>query len=407
MSRAKDVLSIALTENNLSDILSEDRDVFGPIYAEVVDFISNYYAQYSEAPSATMVNKHFKDNDLVSEKKGKLQYEIDALRSEFVKGEIESMMVKISRNLDKRSSDDILAQMIQKASALQRLTSGAKDIDITDVDLAVETFRRKREEIEEHGGGIMSGIEAWDHAIPMGMQPGNSITLMGYSGKGKSFIADLVAVNAYLQGKTVMIGSWEMSADEQRARMMGILGKGRYLINELAVGNVNDDEFTSWGMQNLNTGGKIIVVEQEGHKSMTPASLQAKIDKHRPDMVVFDYLQLMEDNGRTKEITPRMMNLSREIKQLATSNKIVCVSITAVTDDETKKRDAPPRMSQIAWSKAVEYDSDLVIAVHRYDDTDFMELVARKVRRSAFFAMRYTVDLSRGVFNPIMDSEYA
>lgn len=404
MSRAEDVLSIALTENNLTDILSEDRDVFGPVYAEVVDFISDYYAQYNESPSTSVVNNHFKDN-VVHEKTGTLKYEIDALRSEFVKGEVENMLVALSRNLDKRPSDEILAKMIEKASSLQRLTSGAKDVDVTDLDLAVEAFQRKRAEIEEDGGGIMSGIEAWDHAIPMGMQQGNSITLMGYSGKGKSFVSDLVAVNAYLQGKTVLIGSWEMSAEEQRARIMGIMAKGRYIINELAQGDVDDDEFTSWGMQNLNTGGKIIVVEQEGHKSMTPSSMQAKIDKHRPHLVIFDYLQLMEDNARTKDMTPRMMNLSREIKQLATSNKIVCMSVTAVTDDDTKKRDAPPRMAQIAWSKAIEYDSDLVIAVHRYDDTDFMELVARKVRRSAFFAMRYTVDLARGVFNPIMGDD--
>lgn len=404
MSRAEDVLSIALTENNLTDILSEDRNVFGPVYAEVVDFISDYYAQYNESPSTSVVNNHFKDN-VVHEKTGTLKYEIDALRAEFVKGEVENMLVALSRNLDKRPSDEILAKMIEKASSLQRLTSGAKDVDVTDLDLAVEAFQRKRAEIEEDGGGIMSGIEAWDHAIPMGMQQGNSITLMGYSGKGKSFVSDLVAVNAYLQGKTVLIGSWEMSAEEQRARIMGIMAKGRYIINELAQGDVDDDEFTSWGMQNLNTGGKIIVVEQEGHKSMTPSSMQAKIDKHRPHLVIFDYLQLMEDNARTKDMTPRMMNLSREIKQLATSNKIVCMSVTAVTDDDTKKRDAPPRMAQIAWSKAIEYDSDLVIAVHRYDDTDFMELVARKVRRSAFFAMRYTVDLARGVFNPIMGDD--
>lgn len=404
MSRAEDVLSIALTENNLTDILSEDRNVFGPVYAEVVDFISDYYAQYNESPSTSVVNNHFKDN-VVHEKTGTLKYEIDALRAEFVKGEVENMLVALSRNLDKRPSDEILAKMIEKASSLQRLTSGAKDVDVTDLDLAVEAFQKKRAEIEEDGGGIMSGIEAWDHAIPMGMQQGNSITLMGYSGKGKSFVSDLVAVNAYLQGKTVLIGSWEMSAEEQRARIMGIMAKGRYIINELAQGDVDDDEFTSWGMQNLNTGGKIIVVEQEGHKSMTPSSMQAKIDKHRPHLVIFDYLQLMEDNARTKDMTPRMMNLSREIKQLATSNKIVCMSVTAVTDDDTKKRDAPPRMAQIAWSKAIEYDSDLVIAVHRYDDTDFMELVARKVRRSAFFAMRYTVDLARGVFNPIMGDD--
>ena len=202
-----------------------------------------------------------------------------------------------------------------------------------------------------------------------------------------------------------MLVSLEMTAEEQRARIWAILNNGGFVINDLASGDISDDEVKSWGAHNLRTGGKIIVIEQDGQSDVTPSAVQAKIDKHRPDMVVFDYLQLMMDNSKSKDMTPRMMNLSREIKLLATSNKIVCVSITAVTDDESKKRDSPPRMAQVAWSKAIEYDSDLVIVVHKYEGTSVLEIVSRKVRRSDFFAMRFHVDLARGLFEPLMEGD--
>lgn len=403
-ARAADVLSIALSQNSITDILTEEREVFGPVYGQVVEFVGDYHAQYGEPPTVEIVNKHFDDNVVSHNTEGNLRYEIDAMRQDYVKSSVDNMLVTLAKNLDAVPTDELLAKIISRATKLQRLTNAVKDIDITDVDIALQDFARARLE-DENGAGIMTGIEAWDTAIPMGMRPGQSITLMGYSGKGKSFIADYLAAQAYFQGKTVMLVSLEMSAEEQRARIWSIIAQGKFFINALNNGEVSDSEITAWGAENLKTGGKIIVIEQEGHADVTPGAVQAKIDKHRPHMVIFDYLQLMMDNGKSKDMTPRMMNLSREIKLLATTNKIICVSVTAVTDDESKKRDSPPRMAQVAWSKAIEYDSDLVVVVHRYEDTPYMELVARKVRRSDFFAMRFSVDLARGIFTPMMGDE--
>lgn len=404
-SRAGQVLTLALKQNSISDILTENRSIFGPVYEQVVEWISEYHIRYNSAPSIHEVNSHFDEELLGDDAEGNISYELDALRDEYVKSEVDRMLIALANNLDKRSSEEILTKMVAKANELQRLTSKVKDIDITDVELALEDFARAKHAEENNSAGIMSGIEAWDYCLPQGMQGGNSIILMGFSGRGKSFIADYIAANAYLQGKTVMLVSLEMSAADQRARILAILAKGSLFVNSVANGDVDADRFRDWGVENLNTGGKIIVVEQDSHREITPVDIQVKQDKHRADLIILDYLQLASDNARTKEMTPRMMNLSREIKLLATSNNVPVISIAAVTDDESKKRDAPPRASQLAWSRAIEYDSDLILSIHKYDDTPFLEVIARKSRRSPLFAMRYTVDLERGVFDPMMEEE--
>lgn len=405
-NRAGRVISIALEDKNLVDLMSEERDIFGPVYKDVVEWIGEYSAKYRGVPSIAEVNDNFKENVLEpAPSSGNIKYEIESLREEYVKSELDTMLVKLARNIDKRPSSEILAKMTEKANDLLGLTHKVKDVDITDIDLAITDFQAARKDNEDGGSGIMTGISAWDAALPAGMCAGQFITLMGYSGKGKSFVADYLAAEAYKQGKTVLLGSFEMSASEQRARIFGILANGGFLINDLNQGLVTEGSMRSWGSENLSTGGKIIVVEQDGHAPMTPSSMQSKIDKYRPDLVILDYLQLMMDNAKTKEITPRMMNLSRENKLLATSNDTVVVAIAAVTDDETKKRDSPPRMAQIAWSKAIEYDSDLVVVVHRYEDTPYLEIISRKVRRSDMFGMRYMVDLARGVFEEAYEDD--
>lgn len=403
-SRPGEVISLALSQGNVSEILTEEREVFGSAYKEVVDFIGEYHVKYGEPPTPATVNKHFGDDVVEDKAEGNLRYAMDSMRSDYVKSEVDNMLVQVSKNISTAPSNELLNKIISRASQLQRLTQRVKDVDITDVDQALKDFARARIE-DTDGAGIMTGIEAWDEALPMGMRPGNLITVMGYSGKGKSFITARLAAEAYKQGKTVLIVSLEMSADDQRSRIWSVLAEGRFFVNDLANGKISDDEATSWGMQNLKTGGKIIIIEQDGQGDTTPSSIQAKIDKHRPHIVIWDYLQLMMDNQRHKDMTPRMMNLSRELKVLATSNKIVCISVTAVTDLETKKRDAPPLMSQVAWSKGIEFDSDLVIVVHKYDNPDIIEIVARKSRRSPLFAMKFFVDLSRGIFEPIMGGE--
>ena len=131
--------------------------------------------------------------------------------------------------------------------------------------------------------------------------------------------------------------------------------------------------------------------------------LQAKIDIHRPDVVILDYMQLFMDNAKTQAMTPRMLNLSREIKLLAMSNELPIVSITAVTDEDGDKRDAPPTLKQVAWSRGIEYDANLAIAVHRPDDSDMVEIIGRKNRHGSLFDFYFDVQWDEGIWEEKFD----
>lgn len=403
MSVAANAISSALTNKAIAELLAEDKEMFGP-FEPVHDFIFNYYNENGTAPSISLVNKHFKEPDMIpSDVEGDVKYYLSELREEYVKGQIDDMLIKIAKHRNEKSAADLLAGISKKGAELSRHVNRVKDVDITNLDLAIEDFRQARLDSLDGVAGLSTGIDAWDASVPSGMAPGHNIVLMGYSGKGKSFIADLIIANAYLQGKKVLLFSLEMSAKEQRQRIYSIIAQGKFFINDLATGNVPEGDIRGWGEDALNTGGSIVVAESDGYSGVTPNLMRAKIERIRPDLVVLDYLQLAMDNGNTKDMTPRMLNLSREIKQLATACQLPIITITAVTDDDGKKRNSPPTIAQIAWSRAIEYDADLAVSVHKYDGTNIIELACRKNRRGEMFNMRFEVDLSRGIFVPMMD----
>ena len=81
------------------------------------------------------------------------------------------------------------------------------------------------------------------------------------------------------------------------------------------------------------------------------------------------------------------MLLADKIKEIAKQNNIPIVDITAATADDISDQDEPPMMSQVAWSKAIEYDADMAMAIHRYPNTNMIEIVSRKNRHGHEYAL--------------------
>ncbi len=60
-------------------------------------------------------------------------------------------------------------------------------------------------------------------------------------------------------------------------------------------------------------------------------------------------------------------------------------------------------MSQVAWSKAIEYDADMAMAIHRYPDSNLIEVVSRKNRHGHDFGVYLDWDINRGIIKEIFE----
>src|ERR1044072_8201681 len=398
-SNEANVLAAVCENKDIHVILGEKKEIFGA-YADVYEFMREYYLQHKAVPAVSIIEERFGEVDFPTKIDAASAFYMAELRNEYVSNRMEEIMLKAGEALGNRAAGDVLQKLLTSLSKLGQHTYSVRDLSLTDIDAAAEHFDKLREITEANDGtpGIATGFDAIDSAYPTGMAPGHSIIFMGYTGRGKSMFSGVLGVNCWLQKRKVMVISWEMSPEEYRERIYATMSEGMFKMNSLARGEVDSDDFRTWATKKFKDSADFIVVSNQGNANVTPNTIQAKIDTHRPDIVILDYLQLMMDNAETQAMTPRMLNLSREIKLLAVSNNIPIISITAVTDEDNDKRDAPPLLSQVAWSKGIENDANMAIAVHRHDDTDVVEIAGRKNRHGPLFGCFFQVDFNSGLW---------
>jgi replicative DNA helicase len=303
----------------------------------------------------------------------------------------------------------VIGELQSQLSSLNKYTNNVRDLDITDADNAIKHLEALKVRTAEMGGspGIKTGFQSIDLAYPTGMAPGHLIVAIGWPGRGKTWFTSYLACKAWEQGFKPMIVSLEMTPENMRDRIYTMLGSGLFKASDFAKGDINIDDFRSWSGKKFADKNKFILVSNEGSGNVTPNAIQAKIDQHKPDIVILDYHQLFTDNNNSKAPTERNMNISREFKNLAVRNNIPIIDITAATADDITDQDNPPMMSQVAWSKAIEYDADMAMAIHKYKGTDMIEIVSRKNRHGHDFGVFLDWDINRGIVKEIYENPFA
>lgn len=368
-------------------------------YSDVWDGMKSYYTKYHSVPSVDVLVQKYPDLDEV-DVSGDTRYYIDQLRDQVIKARIVNLVTTAGAELKTDSPSRVLEKLNVGLTKLSRLSSSARDLDITDFEAAAERIQQVAERSSEMGGapGIKTGLKSIDLNYPTGMAAGHLIVPIGYSGKGKTWFASYLACQAWAQGFHPMIVSLEMSPEAMSDRIYTMMASGLFSASGFSRGDVNIDSFREWGRKTMTDKPPFTIVSTDGATDMTPSMVEGKIEQHRPHLCIADYHQLFTNNGRSNSPIERAMNVSREFKRIALSRKIAMMDITAVTADDST-RDNPPMLSQVAWSKALEYDADLAFAVHREGDSNMINIVGRKNRFGDLFDFFMKVDLDRGLWS--------
>lgn len=401
-TREAKVLSAVCENKDIHALLGEPDELFGA-YGDVYSFIKQYHYEHKQVPDVDLVNEKFEGAELERNTLGvPTQHYLGELKSAYMENRLSSIAMNMAQAVkDSRGTPkEILEKSQTELAKLGRFTMTSNDLELTDFENAERWFEKAREISEANGGtpGISTMFDSIDSAYTSGLEPGHFVVVMGYTGRAKTFWSDLLAIRAWQQGYKVLIISLEMTPEEQRARIYPMMSPGMFSISEMNRGKVDEDTFREWSRKELQGSASFKVVSNEGQGDVTPNYIQAKIDRYKPDLVICDYMQLMTDNGKSRGMVERMTNLSHELKRLAMTNNLPIVAITAVTDDDGNKRDAPPLLHQVSWSSAIEYDGNLVIAVHMHTDSNIVEIASRKSRHGPHFRFFLETDIDRGIW---------
>jgi replicative DNA helicase len=405
MNTESAVITSVCENKDISTVLAENIDEVFTSHRDVWEGLKSYYLKFKSVPDVSVLTEKFKDFEPTNVK-GETAYYLDQLKNEYLASRLRNLLLSSGASLKTEASSRVILQMQSELNSLGKLTSAVRDVDLTDFKLAEKHFESVKNRSDAMGGspGIMTGFKAIDYAYPTGMAPGHLIVMIGWPGKGKTWMSSYLACRAWEQGFKPMIISLEMTPENMRDRIYTMLGSGLFKASDFSRGQVDISSFDDWATKKFKDKNQFILVSNEGTGQVTPNTVQAKIDQHKPDLVILDYHQLFNDSSGAKSEVERNRNISRDFKLLAVRNNIPIIDITAATMDDISDQDSPPLLSQVAWSKAIEYDADMAMAVHRTPDTNIIEIVSRKNRHGTEFDFYLDWDLNRGIIQELYDN---
>lgn len=366
-------------------------------YKDIWNFIVSHYDSHGKVPSKETVKNHFSDFEFYSTPEP-LSYYINEAKKQSLAFQTRQIIAKSHSLLGELGPKEALAYLMEGTSKLYKFSSNLKDTDLVgEWKDRFEDLKKRSLEGENSFIGIPSGIDIIDQTFG-GWQPGDFVVLIGWTGVGKSFVARLFAVNAWKAGYRPMIISLEMNKKQEGQRLDTLLnnGGGYFTNTDLVKANPNIvSTYEKWAENMFDNKHPIYLITSEGLESADQNMVQAKIDQYQPDLVVLDYHGLFDDSSGARNETERAKSLSKAFKRIAVKNNIPIIDIAAVTMSDGHG-DRPPELDEVAWSKQLAYDADLVLAIHREYNSDIFQVVSRKVRRASHFGFYLRWNLETG-----------
>jgi replicative DNA helicase len=236
----------------------------------------------------------------------------------------------------------------------------------------------KAEDLQRSGSavtGISTGFRDLDRKLA-GLHPTNLIIIAARPGMGKTALALNMSQNVALNGNTVAIFSLEMSREEVVTRML--CAKGRIDSQLLRTGRLTEKDFTKLS----NAAGALykqnIYVDDSPGLTVTEIRAKCRRLRRKPglDLVVVDYLQLMNGSGQENRQQEIAM-ISRSLKDLARELQLPIIALSQLNRGVESREDKRPRLGDLRESGAVEQDADVVMFIYR-DEYYYPEKVESK-----------------------------
>ena len=270
-----------------------------------------------------------------------------------------------SEDQDAANIIDASQQMFKELSNLQSEGSTRSISDI--VQNALLTIEKASQQ-DGKITGIPTGFIDLDYKTA-GMQPSDLILLAARPSMGKTALALNIAQHvAFRENKAVAIFSLEMSAEQLVNRMFAL--ESSVDAQKLRTGNLEGSEWEQLVEGASTIANSKLIIDDTQPMSIT--EMRAKCRKYQQsstglDMIIIDYLQLMNGNGKNVSRQQEISDISRALKQLARELKVPVIALSQLNRGVEQREDKRPMLSDLRDSGAIEQDADVVMFIYRDD----------------------------------------
>ncbi len=222
--------------------------------------------------------------------------------------------------------------------------------------------------------GITTGFADLNKKIN-GLQRTDLILLAARPAMGKTAFSLNLVQNAALKGDaSVALFSLEMSKEQLVQRMLS--AQSNVELSKIKTGNLGESDWPRIidGMAVLSEAN-IFIDDTPGIKisEIRSKCRRLKIEKGL-DLILIDYLQLMEGEGKNENRQQEIAKISRSLKILAKELDCPVVALSQLSRSPELRKDHRPILSDLRESGSIEQDADIVMFLYRdeyyHDDSE-------------------------------------
>ena len=241
------------------------------------------------------------------------------------------------------------------------------------------------EQLQENKGlvtGVPSGFVDVDN-LTSGFQPADLIIVAGRPAMGKtSFMLNVAQHVGIKTNRTVGFFSLEMSKEQLFMRML--TAEAEVDSHRFRGGFLSEKDYgrLSTALERL-AEAKVFIDDTAGLGVLEMRAKARRLKaEHGLDLIVIDYLQLMQGRGRFENRTQELASISRALKGLAKELNVPVVALSQLSRAPESRSDRRPQLSDLRESGALEQDADVVMFIFReeqYDPTPENENLAEVI----------------------------
>jgi replicative DNA helicase len=213
--------------------------------------------------------------------------------------------------------------------------------------------------------GVPSGFSDIDK-LTSGFQPADLVIVAGRPSMGKtSFVLNIAQYVGLKTDRSVGFFSLEMSKEQLFIRIL--TAEAKIDAQRFRAGYLSEQDYgkISTVLGRLSEA-KVFIDDSFGMGVLEMRAKSRRLKaEHGLDLLVVDYLQLMQGRGRFENRNQELAAISRSLKALAKELDVPVLALSQLSRAPESRSDRRPQLSDLRESGALEQDADMVMFIFR------------------------------------------
>ena len=362
----------------------KEKDFFQPAHKTIFSHIQELYQKGQSADPVTVANSLKKTEQL--NQVGGTGYLSDLIHQLTSKANIKAyadITVEKStlRKIIQKSEEFIQKAYKEEYSKIEhfidhleaeifKLGDNKKSAELVPLNTLVEGGIKKLEDLFHKKislTGLSSSFPELD-AFTSGFQDSELIVLAARPSMGKTALSLNIALhNALHKQKKVAFFSLEMSKEAVLMRLLSSLSKIN--LSQIMSGQIEEGRWSEL----ISAAGQLSSANFyiDDSSPLSPYEIRSKSRRLKArqglDLIVVDYLQLMQLPEKSETREREVSEMSRLLKSFAKELKIPVITLSQLNRGVEGRANRRPILSDLRESGAIEQDADLIMMLYRED----------------------------------------